>query len=216
MRKDAVLMKPIYSSFFSCETDTEKLIRTLFVDSKPYSDKLKRLLIINNPDCLDQTNQDYQNLIDSKPLSALLSEGYVRISPKTARKEFENIKSYILIFFDDFTSNSVDPTYKDCIITFDIICYDDEWELDGLKLRPLQIAGYIDGILNSLTDQNKVAWQNRNSNRIKLSGMGEYSFLGLSYSALNQDISMYTMVYQAMHFTQDNHLEGYISIENEQ
>ena len=61
MRKDVISIKPIYSSFLSCEIDAEKIIKTLFVDSRPYSDKLKRLLIINKPDCLDQNNQDYQN-----------------------------------------------------------------------------------------------------------------------------------------------------------
>ncbi len=202
MRKDNILMKPIYSSFFSCEKDTQQLLKTLFVDSRPYSDILKRLLIINNKDCLDTENQDYQKLIDSKPLSALREQGYIRISPKIKRKEFENIKSYILILFDDFSSNNVDPKFKDCTITFDIICYDDEWELDGFKLRPIQIAGYIDGILNSLTDKNRTAWK-KGGPDIKLSGMGEYYFLGLAYSALNQDISMYTLAYRATHFTED-------------
>jgi len=45
-------------------------------------------LVVNNPDCLDKNNQDYQKLIDSKPLSVLRKEGYVRTNPKIARKEF--------------------------------------------------------------------------------------------------------------------------------
>jgi len=53
MRKDLVKIQPLRSSFLSCEKDTETILKTLFVDSKPYSDILKRLLIINNPDCLD-------------------------------------------------------------------------------------------------------------------------------------------------------------------
>ena len=56
MRVDVVQMKPIYSSFLSCEKDAEDIVKLLFVKSKPYSDRLKRLLIVNKPDCLDESN----------------------------------------------------------------------------------------------------------------------------------------------------------------
>ena len=204
MRSDAINIKKIYSSFFSCESDAQEIVKQLFVKSNPYSDKLKRLLIINNPDCLDQTNVNYKKLIDSKPLSTLRKEGYVRLNPKIARGQFEEIKSYILITFDNFSSNRVDPKFMDCTVNFDIICYDDEWDLQGFKTRPLQIAGYIDGILNSISDNNKSLWNNHKSgSNIKLSGMGEYLFLGCNLVVLNQDISMYTLSYRAMHFTED-------------
>lgn len=214
MRADVIKMRPIHSSFFSCAQDTEAILKQLFVKSRPYSDRLKRLLIINNKDCLDQNNQDYQKLIDSKPLSVLRSEGYVRTNPKIARKEFENIKSFILLTFDNFSPNAIDPKFMDCTVNFDIICYDDEWDLDNFQIRPIVIAGYIDGILNSLTDNNKIAWQNRGSNSsIKLSGMGEYYFLGLNLVVLNEDISMYTLSYRALHFTQDKERKGSLEFE---
>ena len=60
MRVDVIKMRPIHSSFFSCAQDTETILKQLFVKSNPYSDKLKRLLVVNNPDCLDKNNQDYQ------------------------------------------------------------------------------------------------------------------------------------------------------------
>ena len=213
MRRDVINMKPIYSSFLSCEKDTQKIIKTLFVDSKPYSDKLKRLLIINNPDCLDETNQNYQKLIDSMPLSVLRKEGYIRTNPKIARKQFEKIKSFILLTFDNFSSNSVDPKFMDCTVNFDVICYDDEWDLDGFRTRPLVICGYIDGILNSLTNTNRQIWSNQKGSNIKLSGMGEYVFLGCNLVVLNEDISMYTLSYRALHFTQDLKKETYLEID---
>ena len=203
MRVDVRSMKPIYSSFLSCEQDAEKIVKLLFVNSKPYSDKLKRLLIINNPDCLDESNADYQRLIDSKPLSVMRKQGYIRLNPKIARKQFEQIKSYILITFDSFSPNKKDPKYRDCIVNFDIICYDDEWDLEGFQERPLVIAGYIDGILNSISNASKQAWENKNASNIKLSGMGEYAFLGCNLAVLNEDISMYTLSYYATHFTED-------------
>ena len=214
MRVDVVKIKPIYSSFLSCQTDLQKIIKTLFVTSKPYSDKLKRLLVINNPDCLDQSRTDYQELIDSKPLSVLRKEGYVRTNPKIARGQFEEIKSYILVTFDNFSPNRVDPKFLDSTVNFDIICYDDEWDLEGFQQRPIVIAGYIDGILNSLTNENKALWDKRNNaSNIKLSGMGEYILIGCNLVVLNEDISMYTLSYRALHFTENNKTQGEITFE---
>ena len=213
MRADVIKMRPIHSSFFSCAQDTETILKQLFVKSNPYSDRLKRLLVVNKPDCLNQNNQDYQKLIDSKPLSVLRSEGYVRTNPKIARKEFENIKSFILLTYDNFSSNAVDPKFMDCTVNFDIICYDDEWDLDNFQIRPIVIAGYIDGILNSISNDNRIAWQNRGNTNIKLSGMGEYYFLGLNLVVLNEDISMYTLSYRALHFTEDKQKKGNLEFE---
>lgn len=213
MRVDVAKIRPIHSSFFSCAQDTETILKQLFVKSRPYSDRLKRLLIINNPDCLDQSNQSYQKLIDSKPLSVLRSEGYVRTNPKIARKQFDQIKSFILLTFDNFSPNSVDPKFMDCTVNFNIICYDDEWDLNNFQVRPIVIAGYIDGILNSISNDNRIAWQNKNNTNIKLSGMGEYLFLGLNLVILNEDISMYTLSYRALHFTQDKQSKGSLQYE---
>ena len=214
MRSDVIKMRPIHSSFFSCAQDTETILKQLFVKSNPYSDRLKRLLVINNPDCLNQNNQSYQQLIDSKPLSVLRKEGYIRTNPKIARKQFQNIKSFILLTYDNFSSNAIDPKFMDCTVNFDIICYDDEWDLQNFQIRPIVIAGYIDGILNSISNDNKIAWQNRgSSSNIKLSGMGEYYFLGLNLVVLNEDISMYTLSYRALHFTEDKQKMGSLEFE---
>ena len=140
-------------------------------------------------------------------------EGYIRLNPKIARKEFEQIKSYILITFDNFSSNAIDPKYRDCTVNFDIICYDDEWDLQGFQERPLAIAGYIDGILNSISNSNRDSWNNKLSSNIKLSGMGEYLFLGCNLVVLNEDISMYTLSYRALHFTQDIEKKADLTIE---
>lgn len=210
MRKDLIKVQPLRSSFLSCEKDTESILKTLFVESKPYSDLLKRLLIINNPDCLDTDNLDYQKMIESKSLGQLIEEGYIRLNPKIARGTFENIKSYILITFDNF-SPSKNPEFRDCTINFDVICYMDEWCLDDYQVRPLKICGYIDGILNSLTDKNRFNARS-SGNHIKMSGFGEYQFLGCNLAVLNEDISMYTLSYRALHFTEDNQLIGEVNI----
>ena len=202
MRKDLVITQPIYSSFLSVDKDLENILKMLFVESKPYSDILKRLLVVNTPDCLDTTNEKYKKLIDSKSLGQLIEEGYIRTNPKIARKEFENIRAFILINFDNFAPNRRNPEFRDCTITFDVICYMDEWDLDDYKVRPLAICGYIDGILNSLSDKNKLTVRSTGNN-IKMSGFGKYTFLGCNLAVLNEDISMYTLSYRAEHFTED-------------
>ena len=59
-----ILKKNFASTFLSCSKDQEAIWRKLLVDSKPYSDKLKRLLIINTPNCLDPSQEQYQRKIN--------------------------------------------------------------------------------------------------------------------------------------------------------
>lgn len=181
MRKD--LAKPsIQSSFLSCEKDTSTIIKKLFVESRPHSDVLKTLLVVNTKDCLENINK-YKSVIDSLQLSDLRNNGYIRLEPKIKFGEHEEVKSYIIISFDNFTPNASNPEFRDCNVVFDIISHTDEWALDNYQIRPLKIAGYIDGILN----------------KTKLSGIGEFNFLGCSQLVLSEDLSGYTLMYRAIH-----------------
>jgi hypothetical protein len=40
--------------------------------------------------------------------------------------EHEEVKAYIIISADDFTPNDTNTYYRDCILTFDIICHLDQ------------------------------------------------------------------------------------------
>ena len=202
MRKDLITTKPIYSSFLSCDKDAQLILKNLFVLTNPYSDILKRLLIINNKDCLDPTNRQYQNAIDSYSLSKMIENGYIRLNPKIQRGAHEQIKSYILVSFDGFDLNSVSPKYIDYNINFDIICHTDAWTLNDYKVRPLLICGYIDGILNSVSNANQNYNKTHQSN-IKLTGIGEYKFLTCNYTILNEEFAMYSLTYRGVHFTED-------------
>jgi hypothetical protein len=62
------------------------------------------------------------------------------------------------------------------------------------------ICGYIDGILNSLTNKNNVFQKTHQAN-IKLSGIGEYELLGCNQAVLNEDLSMYTLSYHGTHLS---------------
>jgi hypothetical protein len=181
-----------YSSFLSCEKDTETIFKKLLVDSRPYSDELKRLLLINTKDCLiDRTNPEYLKKIRGTSIAQLREKEYIRISPKIHLGENEEVKSYILISYDNFSPTKDNGYYRDCVIEIDIICNTDYWELEGFGVRPLKIAGYIDGILNGA----------------KLSGIGELEFLGCNEIVLSNDLSGYCLMYKAVHGNDDT-IEG--------
>ena len=202
MRKDLISFKPVYSSLLSCDKDVEKILKTLFVSSKPYSDILKRLLIINSKDCLDMSNENYKKVIDNYSLGDLMDKDYIRLNPKIARGTHEEIKTYIIVTLDNFTPNRKSSHYMDYNINFDIICYNDAWVLNDYRVRPLVICGYIDGILNSLTQENQ-RLEKTHQSHIQLSGIGEYQFLGCNFNVLNEDLSMYTLSYHGTHFVED-------------
>ena len=123
MRKaSALLAKNFKSTFLSCETDQETIWRRLFVESRPYSDKLKKLLVINTADCLDEEQVQYQEIIDNINLQDLKDKKYLKNVPKLEFGEHEEVQAYILLEFDDFIPTG-NPHYRDCTITFSIICH---------------------------------------------------------------------------------------------
>lgn len=186
-KTSALLAKNFKSTFLSCETDQETIWRKLFVESRPYSDKLKKLLVINTADCLDEEQVQYQEIINNYNLQDLKDKQYIKNVPKLEFGEHEEVKAYILLEFDDFIPTS-NPHYRDCTITFSIICHLDYWELDDYKLRPYQIAGYIDGMLNET----------------KLSGIGTLQFMGASELVMNEYLGGIVLRYIATHGRPDD------------
>ena len=189
MRRDVILPSSQFSSsFLSCEKDIEEILRKLFVSSKPYSDYLKKLLVINTKDCLDnETSTTIQQKIADMNLAKLRQEGYIKLEPKLQFGEHEEIKSYIIVSCDNFSPNVTNPYYRDCTVTFDIICHTDYWDIGNYRIRPLKIAGYIDGILN----------------KAKLSGIGTFNFMGCKQLILNEELAGYTLMYRAVHGNDD-------------
>ena len=175
------------SSFLSCEKDAEAIVKKLFVDSRPYSDILKRLLLINTSDCLyDMTNPKYLEIINKTSVQDLKDKGYLRFGPKIALGENEEVKSYIRISFDHFTP-SRNEHFRDCIVEIDILCHPEYWDIGNFRQRPLKIAGYIDGILNES----------------KLSGIGTLQFAGANELLLDENLAGYCLMYAAVHGSDD-------------
>ena len=184
MKRDVVMTKPITSSFLSCEKDTELILRKLFIESRPYSNVLKKLLVIQAKDCLD--NPEYDDKINNYSLAKLREEGYIVLEPRIESEEHEQVKAYIIISFDNFTPSS-NPEFRDCTVNFDIICNTKYWDLGNYRMRPLKIAGYIDGILNNS----------------KLTGIGTFQFMGCNELILNPELAGYTLSYWAEHGSDD-------------
>lgn len=188
MKRDLVRLPVLESSFLSCEKDAETILRKLFVESRPYSDELKRLLVISAKDCLDdRENPQYLEKLKEMSISKLREEGYIKLEPKIRIPEHSQIKSYMILSFDNFTPNAKNPQFRDCDVNFDIICHTDFWDIGDYRLRPLKICGYIDGLLNNC----------------KLSGIGQFLFAGCDELVLNEDLSGYTLRYRAIHGSDD-------------
>lgn len=175
------------STFLSHAEDQETIWRKLFVESRPYSDMLKKLLIINTPDCLDRTQDQYQRKIEQYSIKDLHDNQYIKATPKLSFGEHEEVKSYIMLDFDDF-SPSENPCYRNCVISFTIISQLDYWELDDYQLRPWMIAGYVDGIMNYT----------------RLSGIGKLQFLGAQQLVLNEYLGGVMLRYSASHSEADD------------
>ncbi len=175
------------SSFLSCEKDTETILRRLFIESQPYNTTLKRLLVVNTKDCLTNLDEPvYKRKLAEMTLPKLMQEGYVKLNPKIRIPEHEEIKSYLILTYDNFVPTK-NPKFRDCLIHFDILCHTDYWQMDNYQIRPLKIAGFIDGILNNA----------------KLSGIGELQFLGCKELVLDEVFSGYCLTYLATHGSDD-------------
>lgn len=188
MKRDTRSTYPLKSSFLSFEKDLETILRAIFVESYPHSEQLKRLLVINNKDCLDNTDSKvYKEVLEHTNLHTLVEHGYIKLAPKIRMPEHEEVKSYIIISVDNFTPNEGNDYYRDCIISFDVICHLDQWDLGDYRIRPLKIVGYLDGLLNNA----------------KLSGIGTLDFMGCNELILNEDLAGYTLTYRAIHGNDD-------------
>lgn len=186
------IIEPLHSSFASCERDAENIIKKLFVQCQPYSEELKRLLIINAPDCMDKENEEYAKKVKTMSVKDMIKEGYIRLKPVSKIKEHSPVRNYIIITFEDFTPNKKNPEFRDCTVNIDIVCHVDYWDVGDFAQRPVKIMGYIDGLLN----------------KKKLSGIGTFNFIHAGVLSLDSALSGYTLTYRAIHGTDDNEDKG--------
>lgn len=97
-----------------------------------------------------------------------------------------SVLAYVVISMDNFTP-SANPQFRDNIVSFDIICHFDQWQLQDFQLRPYRIAAEIDSMFDNQ----------------HLTGIGELHFMGASQIILNDEFAGLTLMYQAIHGGED-------------
>ena len=162
-----------HSSFLSVEKDMEIITNKFFKN-----DRLKKLLYYTTKNALDEKN------IGEEETYALFGKN-IKIVPKLQIDK--EVLNYIIIGFDNFTPNAENPEFRDNIISFDIICHFDQWQLNGFQLRPYKIAAEIDSMFN-----NK-----------HLTGIGTLQFLGANQLIINDEFAGISLMYQAIHGEED-------------
>ena len=161
------------SAFLSVEKDLNQLVN-LFLKNN----NLKKLLYYTTPDALSQASLTEEQSIE-------LLNNNIKIIPKIYVDG--SVLNYILITFDTFTPNNTNPEFRDNILSFDVICHFDQWNLGDFKLRPYRIAAEIDSMIDNE----------------KFSGIGTLHFLGCNQLILNDEFAGLTLMYQAIHGEDD-------------
>ena len=161
------------SSFLSLEKDMNIIVQTLMKN-----ERLKRLLHYTTKDCLDKPDLTEEESLE------LIGKN-IKLVPKLYVDG--SVQNYIIVSFDNFTSNATNPEFRDNIIEFDIICHFDQWQLKDFQLRPYRIAAEIDSLLDGS----------------HLSGIGELQFLGANQMILTDEYAGLCLMYSAIHGEED-------------
>lgn len=161
------------SSFLSVEKDMGIIIGEMLKNNR-----LKNLLYYTDDHPLEHDK-----------LSEEDSVGLIGKNIKNIPKLYVDgsVLNYIIINFDNFTSNATNPEFRDNIIEFDIICHFDQWQLQDFKLRPYRIAAEIDSMFD----------------RKHLTGIGELEFLGCNQIILTDEYAGLCLLYSAIHGEED-------------
>lgn len=163
------------SSFLNVEKDLG-----IIVDKMLQNERLVKLLYYgNHKDALtkDKLDQDQKkSLIDNQ----------IKIVPKV--KIDKDMWVYIIISFGNFTPNPFNPEFRDNIITFNIICHFDQWNMGDMQLRPYKIAAELDTMFNEA----------------RLTGIGKLQFIGADNVAISgEEYAGLTLMYMAIHGEDD-------------
>ncbi len=161
------------SSFMSVEKDLT-IITGKIMENK----RLQKLLYYTSKD-------DLKKAVLTEKQKAEMFGKNIKIVPKLYVDG--SVLTYIIISFDNFTTNAENPQFRDNIVTFDIICHFDQWQLEDFQLRPYRIAAELDTMLNNQ----------------KLTGIGLFQFLGCNQIILNDEFAGLTLMYSAIHGGED-------------
>ena len=161
------------SSFLSVEKDI-----SIITDWMLKNNRLKKLLHYTTKDAMSKPNLTQEETIE------LIGKN-IKLVPKLYIDG--SVLAYIIISFDNFSPNASNPQFRDNIISFDIVCHFDQWQLQDFKLRPYRIAAELDTMFNEK----------------HLTGIGTLKFLGASQIVLNNEYAGLSLMYEAIHGEED-------------
>lgn len=161
------------SSFLSTDKDLALIVGKIMKNQR-----LLKMLYYTEKDCLkapDLSDAEIYSMLDKQ----------IKIVPNIAiQKECPN---YMVVTFDHYTPNLNNPEFRDCVISFDILCHPDHWNLGNFQLRPHKIAGELDAMFDGQ----------------KLTGIGEVHFMGCDNLLLNDQLIGLTLLYKTIHGGED-------------
>lgn len=161
------------SSFLSTDKDLSMVIEKIMGNQR-----LLKLLKYTEKDCIkakDLTPVEIYSMLDKQ----------IKIIPRLLIDS--ECPIFIVITFDNFIPNALNPEFRDCTINFDILCHPDHWNLGNFQLRPHKIAGEIDAMLNGE----------------KLTGIGTLNLVGANNLVLNDELMGMSLIYKAIHGIED-------------
>ena len=161
------------SGFLSTEKDMGIIVNAIMKN-----DRLKKMLYYTTTDCLNRPKLTQEQTLD-------LFGKQIKIVPKLYVDG--SVMNYIIISFDNFTPNASNPEFRDHIISFDIICHFDQWQLKDFALRPYKIAAEIDSMFNNT----------------HLTGIGTLQFIGATQIVLTDEFAGLCLLYEATHGGED-------------
>lgn len=161
------------SSFLSQEKDME-IITSMIMKNE----RLKKLLYYSTKDCLDKGNLTQEQNI-------ALFGNHIKLVPKAYVDS--SVKSYIIIRFDSFVRNALNPEFRNNVIEFDIICHFDQWQLKDFQLRPYRIAAELDSMFD----------------KTHLTGIGKLEFISAKQMILTDEYAGVCLKYVAIHGEED-------------
>lgn len=169
---------PPKSSFLSIEKNYALIFEKIM-----HNQRLLKMLYYTQPDCLSAPNLTKEQIY-SMPGKQL------KIIPKV---ELDNntCPNYILIYISNFSRNYRNPEFRDAILTFDIVCAFDHWNMGDFQLRPYKIAGEIDSMID----------------KKKLIGIGEANFFSASNLLIGADSGGVSLKYTVIHSIEDKLIE---------
>lgn len=161
------------SSFLSIEKDYSLIVNKIISNQR-----LLKLLFYNSSDALKRKD------IEDKDIIKILDEN-IKLVPQI--QIGDEVKSYLVITFDDFSPNATNSEFRNNLLIFDIICHTDLWNLQDFQMRPYKIAGELDSMFE----------------KKKLSGIGRTQFVTCQQLKIDSSHIGFTMVYRIIHGEED-------------